>query len=864
MTQKKKSFLPDFDHPEKVELPDEKQREKLRKKYIRKLRWQKILTVFMVLVVGIYVVGGIYAVRYASKLLKGMPTLNVDDLISTESSKIYDGNGTLLTEIGTYYRENIPYEQMPESLIDAFLSVEDSRFFEHNGFDIPRFTKSVLETVLRHNTQGGSTFTMQLVKNTYFSIEDGDNSTERSATLSYKAQQIVLSMQLEKQLSKREIFELYVNKLNFGDHIRGVQKAAQYYYGKNASQLTLAESALLAGIINLPNTYNPYNYLDYATQRRNNVLDLMQYHGYITSEECALAKSIKVEDTLVGKSNFNTGNTRFASYLDVVLDEVQRMTGLDPLSTGMSIYTALDPTIQTEIEAIQNGEVVDFESDLVQLAMITLNNKNGEIVGVGGGRNYGGDGGSRLLNRALQQYKQPGSSIKPVLEYALAFEYLGYSLDEVLVDKPITYPAEQRVLVNYNGKYEGDVTIKDAMANSLNTPAIQTLEKVTAKIGSDAVVDYLKKIGFSQVKYSNYHLSYAIGGNDFTASVAEMAAAHAMLVNLGVYNEPHTIRRILTDDGNVYEPQNQNIRTLSSGSAYLVDQLMENNVNQNKYYNHMQILQSGYPVYAKTGTTDWGNDGLQYGIPSGAAKDKWMVASTSQYTNAVWYGFDQAIDGEMTYFPTWRDWNTPGQINRHMLDIESYISPDTIGGVSQPSDVQDVTYLYGTYPHVTNDGSNYGGKTITSQVSSSGLNYTPTQYTSSYRNNNSYLAGLNASISNGIVYINWLTQDTCSGSRNISLKDNYNNISKSGACLAYNSFLQSSVNGKFYADLYQDDVYITSVTSKTNMYAGIPEYFKGKIKACGYFVTSGGKKSETICTDAGYYDPDATAAKDTK
>ena len=864
MTQKKKSFLPDFDHPEKVEQPDEKQREKLRKKYIRKLRWQKILTVFMVLVVGIYVVGGIYAVRYASKLLKGMPTLNVDDLISTESSKIYDGNGTLLTEIGTYYRENIPYEQMPESLIDAFLSVEDSRFFEHNGFDIPRFTKSVLETVLRHNTQGGSTFTMQLVKNTYFSIEDGDNSTERSATLSYKAQQIVLSMQLEKQLSKREIFELYVNKLNFGDRIRGVQKAAQYYYGKNASQLTLAESALLAGIINLPNTYNPYNYLDYATQRRNNVLDLMQYHGYITSEECALAKSIKVEDTLVGKSNFNTGNARFASYLDVVLDEVQRMTGLDPLSTGMSIYTALDPTIQTEIEAIQNGEVVDFESDLVQLAMITLNNKNGEIVGVGGGRNYGGDGGSRLLNRALQQYKQPGSSIKPVLEYALAFEYLGYSLDEVLVDKPITYPAEQRVLVNYNGKYEGDVTIKDAMANSLNTPAIQTLQKVTAKIGSDAVVDYLKKIGFSQVKYSNYHLSYAIGGNDFTASVAEMAAAHAMLVNLGIYNEPHTIRRILTDDGNVYEPQNQNIRALSSGSAYLVDQLMENNVNQNKYYNHMQILQSGYPVYAKTGTTDWGNDGLQYGIPSGAAKDKWMVASTSQYTNAVWYGFDQAIDGEMTYFPTWRDWNTPGQINRHMLDIESYISPDTIGGVSQPSDVQDVTYLYGTYPHVTNDGSNYGGKTITSQVSSSGLNYTPTQYTSSYRNNNSYLAGLNASISNGIVYINWLTQDTCSGSRNISLKDNYNNISKSGACLAYNSFLQSSANGKFYADLYQDDVYITSVTSKTNMYADIPEYFKGKIKACGYFVTSSGKKSETICTDAGYYDPDATAAKDTK
>lgn len=862
MAKKKHSFLPDFDHPDAPNEIDDEKREKYRKKFIRKIHLRRILTGILVVFIALYVVAGVYAIRYTNKLLKGMPTLNADDLISTESSKIYDGNGTLLTEIGTYYRENIPYEQMPESLVDAFLSIEDSRFFAHNGFDVPRFTKSVLETVLRNNTQGGSTFTMQLIKNTYFSVEDGDNSTERSATLSYKAQQIVLSMQLEQQLSKQEIFELYVNKLNFGDRIRGVQKAALYYFGKNAKELSLSESALLAGIINLPNTYNPYNYLDYATDRRNNVLDLMQYHGYITSAECALAKSIKVEDQLVGKQNFNVENTKYSSYIDVVLDEVQKMTGLDPLSTGMSIYTALDPAIQSHIEAIQNGDVVSFESDLVQLAMITLNNQNGEIVGIGGGRNYGSDGGSRLLNRATQQFKQPGSSIKPVLEYALAYEYLGYSLDEILVDKPITYPAEQRVLVNYNGKYEGDVTIKDALANSLNTPAILTLQKVTAKIGSDAIVDYLKKIGFSQVKYGTYHLSYAIGGNDFTASVEEMAAAHAMLINLGVYNEPHTIRRIQTNDGSVYEPQNQNIRALSSGSAYLVDQLMQNNVNQNTYYNHMQILQRGYPVYAKTGTTDWGSDGLQYGIPQGAAKDKWMIASTSQYTNAVWYGFDQAISGQMTYFPAWRDWNTTGQINQSLLDLEESISPNTLGGVNQPSDVEDVTYIYGTYPHVTRSNNSTGGRTITSQVSSTGLKYTPNVSSSSYTNDKSYLAGLDASISNGIIYIDWLTQDTCSGSRNISLKDNYNNISRSGKCLAYNSFLQTSANGKFYADLYQDDVYVTTVTSNSNMYAGFPEYFNGKVKACGYFVNSSGKKSETICTDAGSYSPEETEAKD--
>ncbi len=232
--QEKDSFQ-ESTHEEEIE------RAKKRKKILRKKKVKNIFTGFLIFVLCIYMIIGVVGGKYALSKLEGIPTLNVSDLLSEESSKIYDGDGNLITEIGTYYRENIKYDQCPTSLIDAFLSIEDSRFFEHNGFDIPRFTKAALETFLLHRDGGGgSTFTMQLVKNSYFSIDDGDNSVEREATIEYKVQQIALSLELETQLSKKEIFELYMNKLNFGDRIRGVEKAAKYYFGKSASEMSIS------------------------------------------------------------------------------------------------------------------------------------------------------------------------------------------------------------------------------------------------------------------------------------------------------------------------------------------------------------------------------------------------------------------------------------------------------------------------------------------------------------------------------------------------------------------------------------------------------------------------------------------------
>ena len=833
---------------------EEIKRKKEIKKKQKKHRGYKIGTAILIFILIIYIVVASVGLTLVNKMVASAPELDLNDFVSEESSQIYDDSGNLITEVGVYLRENIEYNDCPESLVDAFLSIEDSRFFTHFGFDIPRFTKAILENLKNGNFgQGGSTFTMQLVKNTYFTVDAGDESTERVKSIEYKVQQIYLAIKLETNVDKKTIFKLFMNRLNFGGNIRGVQKASLYYFGKNCSELNLSESALLAGIINLPNGYNPYYHLDAATKRRNEVLNMMQYHGYITEEECELAKSIKVEDQLVGENRLQTSDSEYQSYIDVALTEAQKLTGKDPTVTGMQIYTYLNQTIQTEIDAIQNGETsVQFPDDLMQVAIVAMDNTNGAIVGIGGGRNYDG---ARLLNRATMNYKQPGSSVKPILSYALAFEYLGYSLDEILIDKPITYPYESMVLVNSNGTYQGDVTIKDALAKSLNIPAILTLENVVDKIGKEKVAAYMQSIGFSKVTADNFHLSFAIGGTWFESTVVELAGAYSMIMNGGVYNEPHTISKVVMSNGDEYYPENQNKKVLSSGSAYLTTVLLENNVS-GPYYNWMQILKRNYPVYAKTGTSDWGSDGLQYGIPQGAMKDKWMISNTSKYTNAVWVGYDMAVSGKQTYFTDYKqNLNIPGNINKLLLDVEEEVLGYEPQGVQEPSDVEDVTYVYGTYPHVRAEDNN-GGTLITSTVSKAGLEAQPLVSADEYRE---YISEHSSTTSFGIsasydqysnLTVSWSSNSySCSnGQKNISLHDGTNDVDQWGTCLVDLSWLTGGSSGSYWATVYVDGNAVGSVSSDSGYYSGWAADLYGTVKVCGGSSAS----SETACTVATY------------
>ena len=350
-----------------------------------------VVSVFLVLAI----LGSTSGIAYIAVVVSGAPTLNSTDFVMSDSSKLFDSDGNLITDVGYQIRENVSYDDMPQVLIDAFIAIEDSRYFEHNGFDIPRFAKAMVENVLSMSfAQGGSTFTMQLVKGTYFESEEATAVRSGLAGVNRKIKEIYVALQAEKVLSKKRILELYLNRINYGvpGNKRGVQTAAQYYFGKDVQEITLVEAALLAGVINAPNAFNPMNNLELSQKRINTVLDLMERHGYISESELKLAKSVKIENLLVGNTKSNASNFPYQAFVDAAIQEVKELTGLDPVDVPMRIYTTMDRDTQETMEKVQNGEIsnVAWPNEIIQTAMVTMNNTTGEILGIGGGRFYNG------------------------------------------------------------------------------------------------------------------------------------------------------------------------------------------------------------------------------------------------------------------------------------------------------------------------------------------------------------------------------------------------------------------------------------------------------------------------------------------
>jgi len=625
-----------------------KQKKKKKVKKILKL----LLNIFLLLLL-IGLIGGIV---FAVYIVVKAPNFDPKNLYSTESSIVYDKNGKQITKLGVEKRKNVNYDDLPQVLVDAIIATEDSRFMQHNGFDLPRFLKAsagqVVNKITGHgNAGGGSTLTMQVSKNNYTSVESsGFEGIVRKFTDIY-----ISIFKLEKNYSKEEIMEFYVNIPFLGNNSYGVEQACQSYFGKSVSDINLSEASLIAGLFQAPTSYDPYRHPDYAEERRNTVLYLMQRHGYITKEEAEDAKKISVT-SLLRSSNPESESNEYQSYIDVVIDEVEEKTGNNPYTTGMKIYTNLDTDKQTVLNDLMNGKTWTWKDDKVQAGVAIVDVNTGALVAVGGGRNRTG---ARQLNYATDITRQIGSCAKPLFDYGPAFEYNNAGLASQVYDGPHAYSSGVSIR-NVDGSYGGTMTYKYALAASRNIPAL----KVFQSVDNSKIKEFVTKLGITPEIDSNggLHEAHALGA--FTGSNPKsMAAAYAAFANGGYYAEPYTINKVeYIDSDKTVSLKSKRTRVMSDSTAYMITDALTYAVSG---YGNIGGSVRGVQLAAKTGTTMFDSEARKkYGYPSSANMDMWVTGYTPEYAVSLWYGYTEAEKG---YYLGSEGYSVRGKIFRQII-----------------------------------------------------------------------------------------------------------------------------------------------------------------------------------------------------
>ena len=607
----KKKYIKKHKKNNKTKVKKEKKKRKL---------WKKLLSLFIVLcALGVFAVFGffLYIVSTTGKF-------DPNALANQDQTVIYDGKDNIIAKLGMEKRESIKYEDLPQVLVDAIIATEDSRFFEHNGVDGARFLKASLGQLIGNSSAGGaSTLTMQVVKN---------NLTSRDQTIIRKFKDIYLSVFfMEKKYTKEEILEFYVNDSLLGGNVYGVQEASKYYFNKNVSELSLPEAALIAGLFQSPNRYNPYNYPENAKARMNTVLKLMVRHGYITEKEKNIANSIDVKSLLTE----NKEQTLYQGYVDAVIEEVKEKTGENPYLVSMEIYTALNPDIQKGIDAIMTGDTFKWPDEKIQAGCTILDIKTGEISAIGAGRNRQGE---RTYNYATMAKRQPGSTAKPIFAYGPGLEFDNFSTYELFTDEPWHY-SDGTEFGNWDGGYNGLMTLREALAISRNVPAVKALQRVNKDVGNDKIVKFVNNLGIELENNVAYE-AYAIGGLSKGVTTVQMAAAYAAFANGGYYIEPHTIKSIKyreTDETTEFNYKKK--QAMKESTAYLMTNVLE--------YAAHHGFSGGTNLYTgtkavKTGTSNFSEEELTRNkLPKSAVKDLWSVAYTPQYAISLWYGYEK-------------------------------------------------------------------------------------------------------------------------------------------------------------------------------------------------------------------------------
>ena len=617
-TKRVREVTPDIDEG-RDDMP--KRRKTKKKKSLGK----KILLAILLFFLLCIILGILFCVYIALTAGK----FNPNKLYSKEASTLLDSNGETFAKLGTEMRQKISYDKMSEELINAIIATEDSRFFEHNGFDLPRFLKASFGQALGQNAGGASTLTMQVSKNQYTSnVASGIEGIKRKFT------DIYISMfQIEKNYSKEQIIEFYANSYYLGSGAYGVEQAAQTYFNKHAKDLNVSESAMIAGLFQSPVVYDPNLNPEKTEARRKIVLSLMKRHGYITNKEYEIAKKMTVDKMVIKGQKSTTSNSKYQGFIDTVAREVEEKTGYNPYSYSMKIYTTMDREKQDKISDIMSGASYSWENDRVEAGVIALDTKTGAIVAIGGGRNKEG---AMSRNNATQIKRQIGSTAKPMFDYAPAIEYNNWNPSQLILDEKYTY-SNGTEINNWDGRYKGMMTIRQALVESRNVPALKTFQNVK----NEDVKNFVESIGLSpevDETSGRLHEAHAIGG--YTGeSPMTVAGAYETFANGGFYVEPYSFTKIEFDkDGKTYENDIKKEKVMSPETAYMVtSMLIDTGKNALGKYNSVNGAEFG----AKTGTTNFDKKTLAARhLPSNAVNDLWVAGISPDYTIAVWYGYE--------------------------------------------------------------------------------------------------------------------------------------------------------------------------------------------------------------------------------
>lgn len=662
-----------------------------------------LISLFSIFVIGFTILTGLFFYYGFTA-----PKITAADLQGATETQILDMNQELITKLGGENRDLIAPEEVPQGLKDAVTSIEDKRYYSHLGIDPIRIIGSFVRNLRAgHITQGGSTITQQLIKLSVFSTKKEDQTYKR------KIQEILLALQIEREFSKEQILTYYLNKVYMANNTYGFGTAANYYFGKELKELTIPQLALLAGMPQAPSSYDPYAHPEQAQERRNIVLQAMKENGKLTDAQLQEAKATPITDGLVDEhEQISTDDNRliFDSFLTMVADEVKEKTGLDVYSDGLTIETTVNSNAQNRLyEILNTNRYVQYVDDNVQNAVVMLDSTTGAVRAINGGRKQ-----TNLLayNRAIQNDRSTGSTIKPIMNYGPAIEYLNYSTGQTMVDKPTTYSSGFE-LNNWDNQFMGTMTMRRALVLSRNTPAYQTFKAV----GNDNVQAFLKKLDLSVMNDGKESLveSNAIGAN---LSPLKMAAAYTAFANYGTYSKPYTVTKITTREGQVLQFKPDQHQAMKDSTAYMITNMLKDTFT----YGFANDLRMGnLPHAAKTGSTNYtpeqrkqiGASENEFVIP-----DSWFIGYSPAYTISVWTGYDNpytkghGLSQTEANYSKWiyghlmnfamkqtpvKDWEQPSSVVSSQIVVGS--NPLALAGPNTPADkVSTELFVKGAVP----------------------------------------------------------------------------------------------------------------------------------------------------------------------